>query len=214
MTKKLKIYLECSVQDEIVSGRNLRVNVELPAESIADDRKVCLSVVRIARSEEGEIEVAEVVVDGAATAVSSGQGDVALGQGANVGFLPRILVASDHHTGLVFPEEEHTVLGEVVLLVQPVLKRKVGEDVVRLGNEDRTRNGRLLRRESRAQGCARRGHLQDSALGVEGHLLKCLFSLCDQEQSFTVLLLQARSCVTPIEDCIKIRAVFLRDCRF
>lgn len=191
MTNSL-IHLERSVKDKIVSWRNFRVNVELPAEGIADDRKVGLSVVCVPRSEEGEVEVAEVVVDCTTTAVSSGKNDVAFGQGADVRLFPRILVAPNHHARLVFPQEKHPVLGKVVVLVHPVLERQVGEDVVRLGNEDGAGNSSLLRGESRTQGCPRRGCLQDSALGVEGHLLKCLFSCCDQEQIlFTVLLLRA-----------------------
>ena len=55
-------------------------------------------------------------------------GDVCLG--------PRVLVAADHHAGVVAPQEEQPLVLKVVVPVEPVLQGEVGEDVGRLRYEN------------------------------------------------------------------------------
>ena len=53
----------------------------------------------------------------------------------DVGLGPRVLVAPDHHAGVVAPQEQQPLVLKVVVSIEPVLQGKVGEDVGRLRYE-------------------------------------------------------------------------------
>ena len=72
-----------------------------------DDKfQVRPSIVRPPVGEERKVEVAHVVVDGAAAAVPACQSDPGLLQHGHIDFLPRILITADHHARLVPPKEQ------------------------------------------------------------------------------------------------------------
>lgn len=45
-------------------------------------------------------------------------------------------MASDDNAGIVFPQEQNMVVGEIVISVEPILQSQVGVNVRGLGNED------------------------------------------------------------------------------
>lgn len=115
--------------------------------------------------EEGAVEVAEIVVDGAAAAVAPGQADAVARQVRQVGLGPRILVAADDDAGRVAPQQQHAPLVETPMAVHPVLQRQVREDVVALRLVDEPPHpaaGRWWRRHGAAPASRRRGQGADS----------------------------------------------------
>ena len=59
--------------------------------------------------EEGAVEVAQVVIDGSAAAVATGEVDGVASEEGNVGLEPGILVAADNNAGGVAPQQEEVL---------------------------------------------------------------------------------------------------------
>ena len=77
------------------------------------------------------------MVDGAAAAVATSQRDAVVLDRGYVALLPGILMTANYHAGLVAPEQQHVVLAEVVVAIEPVLESEVRVNVGRLRDEDR-----------------------------------------------------------------------------
>lgn len=94
-----------------------------------DDLQIVLAIVSLSRCEEGQVEVAVVMVNGTAAAVPPRQSHPSLLGRLDVALLPRVLVPAVHHAGIVSPEQQHMAIGEVVVTVEPVLQRQIGEHI-------------------------------------------------------------------------------------
>ena len=62
--------------------------------------------------EEGAVNVALVVVDGAAAAVATREVNVVAAEVRDVGLGPGVLVATDHHARVVAPQKEEMLEGD------------------------------------------------------------------------------------------------------
>lgn len=122
-------YLVVSLDDDVVVLVDDALQAPFSEQRPGDDLQIVLAVVPLARREEGQVEIAVVVVDGTAAAVPPRQGDPSLLGRLDVALLPRILVAAEHHAGIVSPEQQHVTIGEVVVAVEPVLQRQISEHI-------------------------------------------------------------------------------------
>lgn len=86
-------------------------------------------------SEERQVEVSLVMVDGAAAAVPPDHGDPGTLQVRQVGLHVRVLVTADHDARGVPPQEEYLAPVESPVPVQPVLEGEIGIHVGGLGDE-------------------------------------------------------------------------------
>lgn len=129
-------------QRDVVAFRNLRRNAVLAEQSPRDDVQIVLAIVALARRKERAVQVAAIVVDGAAAAVASRQRHAGTAQLRHVRLAERILVATDDDARIVGPQHQHVMGAQIVVLVDPVLQCQIGENVVRLRDEHRLLNGR------------------------------------------------------------------------
>lgn len=103
-------------------------------QSVCDDTEIIMSIVSVFSREEGQIEIAFVVVNGTATAISSRQIYAFLLGCVNVALEPGILMTTEHHARIVSIEEQHVVFGKVKAAIQPMLQRQIDEHVRGLRN--------------------------------------------------------------------------------
>lgn len=117
------------------------MNVQLrsdPPQSVRDDPQVPLPVVRLLGGEEGQVEVPEVVENGAAAASPAGQRDPRPPHGRQVALTPGVLMAPDDHSRLVPPQQQDAALLQVHICLNPVLQCQVLVHVRGPGLQDQT----------------------------------------------------------------------------
>lgn len=117
------------------------MNVQLrsdPPQSVRDDLQVPLPVVRLLGGEEGQVEVPEVVENGAAAAPPAGQRDPRPPHGRQVALAPGVLMAPDDHSRPVPPQQQDAALLQVHVCLDPVLQGQVLVHVCGPGLQDQT----------------------------------------------------------------------------
>ena len=127
--------LEGVIQQNIIPAVDGDVEAPSLAERLSHQSQVLATVVLLAGAEEGQVEVAHVVEDGAAATVASGQRHPGGVQMVGVHLAPRVLMPPDDDAGCVPPHEQHVVAAEAEVAVEPVLEGQVSEHVVGLGEE-------------------------------------------------------------------------------
>lgn len=134
--KKKDTHFEFALHDDIFLLVDYRLEAPLAEQSARDYLQVVAPVVALARREKRQVEIAGVVVDGAAAAVAPCHRDIVPLAPRDVALEPGILMAADDDARRVLPEQQNVVAAAVVVTVEPVLQGQVPVDVVRLRDED------------------------------------------------------------------------------
>lgn len=124
-----------SIIHNVFSGVDFRLNIPLSFQSSRDDLQIVSSVISLPGGEKGHIEIPRIMIHSTSTTVTSCYLNTFIIQDTEVSFLPGILMTSNHHTRVVPPQKHHMMVGEIKVLIQPVLQGEVGEDIARLGDE-------------------------------------------------------------------------------
>lgn len=125
-----------AVQEDVIARADFGVDAVLAVNGARDQIQIVLAVVAFTWGEECAVEIVAVVVDGAAAAVSSCEADAGGFELTNVRLREGILMSSDNNARVIQPQHENVMVAEVVVLIDPVFEREVGEDIVGLRNEN------------------------------------------------------------------------------
>jgi len=93
----------------------------LSKQSVRDDVQIVSPIISFTWSKECQVEITIVMVNGTTAAISACQRNACLFGCLNITFKPGILMAAKNHTGIVPPEQQNMMLGEVKVAIQPVL---------------------------------------------------------------------------------------------
>lgn len=96
----------CIIQDDVLALIHGHVELGEPPDGVTDDVQVVSALVLRPAGEERAVDVAQVVVHGSSTAVPASQADVLLAEERDVCLGPGVLVTTDHHAGVIAPEEQ------------------------------------------------------------------------------------------------------------
>lgn len=126
-----------SVEENVepVGGPDVQARLEQP-QGVGDHLQVPPPVVCLLGGEEGQVEVAQVVVDGPPAAPPARQRNARLPHGRQAALGPGVLVAADHHGRPVPPQQQNAVLLQIHIGVDPVLQRQVLVDVGGVGTQN------------------------------------------------------------------------------
>lgn len=138
---------------EPVGGLDVQAGLEQP-QGVGDHLQVPPPVVCLLGGEEGQVEVAQVVVDGPPAAPPARQRDARLPHGRQAALGPGVLVAADHHGRPVPPQQQDAALLQIHVGVDPVLQRQVLVDVGGAGTQNQAGVGGGGRREASDMGRA------------------------------------------------------------
>lgn len=100
-------YLEGVLDEHVVPAVDGAVYTPDCLQRVGDKLQVCLAVVVTLVTHEAAVEIAGIVVNRAAAAVSPRQGDTESSGRAEAALDPWVLVTPDHHRRRVPPHEQH-----------------------------------------------------------------------------------------------------------
>lgn len=130
-----KGYFVLIIDDQVLFFVDFWVEIPLFLQSVGEDLQILFPVVPGLRAEEGYVKITPVVIDGASAGITASQLDAHLVQTVDVSLCPGVLVTSYDDAGVVPPQQHDVVVGEVQVLIHPVLKSQIGVDISALRDE-------------------------------------------------------------------------------
>lgn len=140
---KTVLYL-LAQQRDIVPLRDLRIDAILSEQCPRDDVQIVAPIVPLTGRKEGAIQIATIVIDRSTARVPASQRNARPAQLRYVRLAKRILMATDHDARIVGPQHQHMMVLHIVVIVDPVFQRQIGEHIVRLRYEHRLLDRRRL----------------------------------------------------------------------